>query len=110
YPIEPLDRVLERAAEALDFMARTIPRAGQHRQQTRTASEAKQRQLRSRAAGLIGGFRKQLRHPYHSHVAIIATPLSRISTNSDYVKKVDNRNLRNPAGNKMPKTRKQSVP
>ena len=108
--IEPLDRVLERAAELLEHMAQKISRARQHRWQGRKASEARQLQLRSQVANLAGVFRKQLGHPYHSHVAMIATLMSRISTNSDYVKKVDNRNLRRSPGDKLPKNRKQSVP
>jgi hypothetical protein len=93
--IEPLDRVLERAAEVLDFIARTIPRGGQ---QVETTSQ--QLQLRSRVAGLFGVFRKQLGHPYHSHVATLATLLSNIPTSTDYVKKMDRRMLRRPAGDK----------
>ena len=48
--------------------------------------------LRMRAAEfLVGVFQKRLGHPYHGHVATIATVISRIPTDADFVKKVEAR-------------------
>jgi ABC-type transporter Mla subunit MlaD len=108
--IEPLHQVLERAAEALNSVALTISSATQHRQPRRTAIEAQREQLRARVARLAGVCRKQLGRPYHSHVATIAALFSNIPTNTDYVKKIDKRNLGGRSGDKTLKNRKQSVP
>jgi hypothetical protein len=88
----PLAQLLERAAASLDFMAHQISRAKSHRQPLKHGSAATQQELRLRAASLLAEvFRRALNHPYHSHVAVIATLLSGINTNADYVKKSERR-------------------
>jgi hypothetical protein len=88
----PLSWLLDSAAASFDSMARPISRAKQHRRPAMTASAAKQEALRSRAARfLVGVFRRALNHPYHRHVATIATLLSGVETDGDYVKKVEKR-------------------
>jgi hypothetical protein len=81
----PFTELLERAARWFDELAAQIPRAKQNKQTAKG-------ELRFRAVEfLVSVFRKRLNHPYHAHVASIATILSGIETNADFVKKVDAR-------------------
>ena len=102
----PLAQLLDRAAASLDSMAHQISRAKSHRQPVKNASAPTQQEMRSRASFLAEVFRRALNHPYHSHVAVIATLLSGINTNADYVKKCERREPRD----KTPRTFKQSLP
>ena len=89
----PLSDLLDRAATLLDLIAkRRVMPADQHRRPAKDRDEAKRRDLRRRAMRfLTNAFREALGHPYHEHVAAIATVLSGIETSSDDVKKVDRR-------------------
>jgi len=75
--------LLERAARWFDALKDHVPRAKQNRH---TGNGA----LRVRAAEFLPGvFRKRLGQPYHAHVATIATIVSGIVTDADFVKKVE---------------------
>jgi hypothetical protein len=75
--------LLERAASWFDALAGHVPRARQNR---RTGNGA----LRVRAAEFLPGvFRGRLGHPYHAHVATVATIVSGIDTDADFVKKAE---------------------
>jgi hypothetical protein len=75
--------LLERAARWFDVLKDRVPRAKQNRH---TGNGA----LRVRAAEFLPGvFRKRLGQPYHAHVATIATIVSGIETDADFVKKVE---------------------
>ena len=77
--------LLKRGADWFDGLAKHVPRAPQNRH---TGNDA----LRARAAEFLPGvFRKRLGHPYHAHVATIATVISGLATDEDFVKKVDRR-------------------
>ena len=81
--IVTLADLLERAAELLDSMARSIVR-------TKNTRMGPKSELRSRAANiLVSAFRRDLGGPYHSHVATIASVLSGMETDADYVKKIE---------------------
>jgi hypothetical protein len=75
--------LIGRAAAWFDALATQVPRAAQNRH---TGNGA----LRVRAADFLPGvFRKRLGQPYHAHVATIATIVSGIPTDADFVKKVE---------------------
>jgi hypothetical protein len=81
----PLDQLLNDAAAALDTAARNISRTWQHQ---KPSGE----ELRRLAAGVLATtLRRNLNQPYHSHVATIVTILTGITTDEDYVKKIDKR-------------------
>src|SRR5262249_33581922 len=107
-----LARLLDDAAASLDSIAHQISRAKSHRQPVKYGSAARQQELRLRAASFLAEVcRRALNHPYHSHVAVIATLLSGINTNADYVKKSERREPpRREPGDKTPRTFKQSLP
>jgi hypothetical protein len=88
--IVPLDELLNSIAR--DLGACKIPRAKQHNQPAKKEKRARQHELRLLAASiLVEVLRRELKHPYHNHVATIAEALSGISTDADYVKKVEKR-------------------
>jgi hypothetical protein len=75
--------LLQRAARWFDALKDHVPRAKQNRH---TGNGA----LRVRAAEFLPGvFRKRLGQPHHAHVATIATIVSGIVTDADFVKKVE---------------------
>jgi hypothetical protein len=77
--------LIGRAAAWFDALATHVPRAAQNRH---TGNGA----LRVRAAEFLPGvFRKRLGQPHHAHVATIATIVSGIPTDADFVKKVEAR-------------------
>ena len=77
--------LLERAAGW--FGALSMPRPGQNRNRAYRPGA-----LRMRAAEFLPGvFRKRLGHSYRAHVATIATVVSELETDEDFVKKVDRR-------------------
>jgi hypothetical protein len=81
--VVPFAELLERAATWFDALANHVARAPQNRH---TGNGA----LRMRAAEFLPGvFRKRLGHPYHAYVGTIATIVSRIPTDADFVKKVE---------------------
>jgi hypothetical protein len=86
--IVSLDRLLNDAAASIDSLTKKIRRAHQHRKVDRL-------QLRHLATcRLVIEFRNNLGRPYHTHVAKIVEALTGITTDADYVRKVDERNLR----------------
>ena len=88
--IEALDVLLDRAAVALDLMARQIPRAKQHRNRSKEPNVVMRYELRSQAAStLVQTFRRRLRKPWHGHVATIVSLMSGLETDTDYVKKTE---------------------
>jgi hypothetical protein len=96
--IMPLDCLLNEAAASIDSVARKIPRAHHHRKAGKTPTVADKRRLKRLAAGrLVIEFRKNLGYPYNARVAEIVEVLTRISTDADYVKKIDKRNRRSNA-------------
>jgi hypothetical protein len=81
--VVPLTELMERAAAWFEARADHVTRAKHNRH---TGAGA----LRVRTAEFLPGvFRKRLGHPYHAHVATIATIVSGIETNADFVKKVE---------------------
>jgi len=91
---ERLDVLLRRAAAEFEATAQNISRAKQHQHPSKKANEATQLEVRSRAANQLARvFRKELRRPYHSHVATIVTLMSGVPTDDDYVKKVAKRSM-----------------
>ena len=87
-----LDRLLDEAAAALDQLMKRTVRSTANRNLGRKAVESKQKALRARLVNiLVEKFRSELCHPYHSDVAKIATIVSCVETNSDFVKKTDRR-------------------
>jgi hypothetical protein len=97
-PIQPavksegLDVLLDRAAVALDLMARQISRAKQHRNRSKEPKAAMRLELRLHAASVLAQtFRKKLGEPCHSHVAAIVGLMSNTPTDADYVKKAEKR-------------------
>jgi hypothetical protein len=83
HQIVAFTELIERTADWFGALADHVPRAKQFRHTGKGA-------LRVRAAEfLVGVFRKRLGHPYHAHVATIATIVSGIETDADFVKKVD---------------------
>jgi hypothetical protein len=81
--VVPFTDLMKRAAAWFEARADDTQRAKQNRH---TGAGA----LRIRTAEFLPGvFRKRLGHPYHAHVAIIATIVSGIDTNADFVKKVE---------------------
>jgi hypothetical protein len=91
--IVPLNELLHRVAASLDIAAQKITRAKLHnRLAKKKESKARQYELRLLTASiLVEAFRRELKHPHHNHVATITTVLSGISTDADYVKKVEKR-------------------
>ena len=90
----PLDRLLSDAAAAFDEVSRKISPTWQHRKSTSKAKDAERLELtRLAASRLVTVFRTRLKHPYHSHVATIVTALTGITTDADYVKKIDKRGI-----------------
>jgi hypothetical protein len=88
--IVPLDQLLDEAAASLGSITHRIPKARHHRKKAN-------QELRFVAAScLVSTFREKLGLPYHSHIAIIVTLLTGITTDPDYVKKIDSRNRRAP--------------
>jgi hypothetical protein len=80
--------LLERAGGWFDALADRARRAKQNRH---TGNGAR----RMRAAEFLPGvFRRRLGQPYHDHVGTIATLVSRIETDADFVKKVETRQKR----------------
>ena len=78
-----LTELMERAADWYNALADNVPRAKQKRHSGKGA-------LRVRTAEFLPGvFRKRLGHPYHAHIATIATIISGIETDADFVKKVE---------------------
>jgi hypothetical protein len=76
--------LLERGTGWFTTLAGRVPRAPQNRHMGNGA-------LRARAAEFLPGlFRKRLGQPYHAYVATIATIVSGIETDADFVKKVEN--------------------
>jgi hypothetical protein len=77
--------LLDKATGWFDELAGHVPRA---KENIHTGNGA----LRVRAAEFLPYvFRKRLDHPYHAHVATIATIVSGIETDADFVKKVEAR-------------------
>jgi hypothetical protein len=86
--IVSLDRLLNDAAASIDSVTKKIPRAHQHRKVDKL-------QLKHLATcRLVIEFRNNLGRPYHTHVAKIVETLTGITTDADYVKKVEERNRR----------------
>jgi hypothetical protein len=109
--VMPLDQVLEDAAALLDKAAKKITRAKQHRRPSKSTRVAESEELRLRAASvLVHAFRDRLGHAYHGHVATIAELLSGITTDADFVKKVEKRGRAARApGDKLPRKTVQTV-
>jgi hypothetical protein len=89
----PLSELLDRAATTVRSIAGSVsakaPRRlrGKNRHDRQQASE-----IRRFVAGLFPGhFRQELGSPLHEHVATLATVLSGIDTDADYVKKEEKR-------------------
>lgn len=75
--------LLERGARWFDALKDQVPRAKQNRHTGKGA-------LRVRVAEFLPGvFRRRLGQPHHAHVATIATIVSGIETDADFVKKVE---------------------
>ena len=92
--IVPLDRLLHEAAASLDLITARIPPAIQYRKGVKAKTERLD-ELRHLAASVLATrFRQELSQPYHSHVATIVRLLTGITTDSDYVKKIDKRSRR----------------
>ena len=91
--VVPIAILLERGAAWFEALTQqVVPRSKQNRRPAAKASEAYADERRSRAAEfLVGVFRRALGHPYHAHVATIATIVSGIETDADFVKKVEAR-------------------
>ena len=91
--VVPIATLLERGAAWFEALTQqVVPRSKQNRRPAARASEAYAAELRSRAAEfLVGVFGETLGHPYQGYVAIIATILSGIETDADFVKKVERR-------------------
>ena len=85
-----LSELMERAGGWFDALADHVPRAKQNRRPGATKRSAEVADLRTRAAEFLSVvFRRTLGHPYHAHVATIATLVSGIETDADFVKKVE---------------------
>jgi hypothetical protein len=85
-----LSRLLDDAAPAIDAVSQRAPRATQNRRPAKMASEARAQELRLGASKyLVETFRQHLGQPYHAHVATIATIVSKIKTDADFVKKAE---------------------
>ena len=83
--IVPFNEHLDRAAGWFSALGDDVQRAKYNRHTGKGA-------LSLRAAEFLPGiFRKKLDHPYHAHVATIATIVSRIPTDADFVKKIEAR-------------------
>jgi hypothetical protein len=91
--VVPIAILLERGAAWFEALTQqVVPRSKQNRRPAARASEAYADELRSRAAEfLVGVFRETLGHPYHAHVATIASIISGKQTDADFVKKVEAR-------------------
>jgi hypothetical protein len=84
--------VLDNAATALAEMARNVRRSKENRSPKMSASETNATALRLRTVEvLVPAFREKLGHPYHAHVATIATVISCKETDADFVKKAEGR-------------------
>ena len=90
----PLSDLLNRAAKSLDFIAKSVVPADQHRRRAKDRDEATRRELRTRAMRIPHErVRGALGRPHHEQVAAIAAVLSGIETSTEDVKKVDRRGL-----------------
>jgi hypothetical protein len=101
--VVPIVTLLERGAAWFEGQTqRVVARSKQNRHPAARANETYADELRSRAAEfLVGVFRKTLGHPYHAHVATIASIISGKQTDEDFVKKVEARQRqRNEPGRK----------
>ena len=79
--------LLERAGGWFGALAGHVPR-GKHNRHAGAGV------LRVRASEfLVGVFRRKLGRPYHTHVATLATVISEIPTDADFVKKVEARGI-----------------
>jgi hypothetical protein len=93
--VDTLDALLNRTATQLLRLAGSVSRPSWNRQQRTGVRSSAQQGLRSHVVRLlVQCLRKRLGQPYHSHVAMIATLLSGVETDSDYVKKIDVRSSR----------------
>lgn len=81
--IVPLDQLLKEAAVSFDEVAQKIAK--------RTKEPAAMELRRLAARRLVAAFRKQLKRPYHSHVATVVQELTDIVTDADDVKKIEKR-------------------
>jgi predicted component of type VI protein secretion system len=99
--------LLERGADWFDGLADHVPRASQNRHIGNGA-------LRVRAAEFLPGvFRRRLDQPYHAHVATIATIVSGIETDADFVKKAEAQQhgpKRRLAGERLPEKTAETLP
>jgi len=85
--VVPFADLVDRAASWFDALSGHVPRAKQNKHTSAGA-------LRVRAAEfLVSVFRKKLGRPYRAHVATLATLVSGISTDADFVKKVEARQI-----------------
>jgi hypothetical protein len=100
----PVSELLDRVATTLRSITRSIPARvprrlrGKNQHNRQQASE-----IRRFVAGVFAGrFRRVLGRPFHDHVATLATVLSDINTDADYVKKEEKRG-RGKRGQNPPK-------
>src|SRR5262249_24417994 len=96
--VETLDALLDKAATAL---IRCAPPPRYHRHHPRTVKGQPSNRSGLRAdvvRTLLRCFRERLGAPHRSHVATIATFVSGVETDEDYVKKVDVRTKSNKTG------------
>ena len=84
--------LIERAGGWFEKLADHVPRAKQNRH-----TGAGARQLRA-AEFLVGVFRRKFGRPYHAHVATLATVISGIPTDADFVKKIEARQIEQSVG------------